>query len=144
MTGAADRRTHWRQTTSASAPFIAISPLWRRKGFLNAAFGKERGNSFINTLPPRNAKTACTSPAGYAAKAFILEKKKRSSFFTVHWKAQAFKSTKRKRFCTAFAPIAEIKGGEQNGKEKENRSIASCCDSLACHALFCSFYCGRS
>ena len=97
------------ETTSASAPFIAISPLWRRKGFSNAAFGKERGKSFINTLPPRNAKTACTSPAGYAAKAFILEKKKRSSFFTVHLKAQAFKSTKRKRFCTVFAPIAENK-----------------------------------
>ena len=37
-----------------------------------------------------------------------------------------------------------IDKGEQDGKEKENRSSISCCDDLACSALFCRFYRRRS
>ena len=36
----------WQQIRSASALFTATSPLWRKKGFSNAACGKEQEYSF--------------------------------------------------------------------------------------------------
>lgn len=111
-----DEQMTARQIADAlAADNISISAVYRNlsaleeEGLLKRSVREGTREVFYQYIAARNAKTACTSPAGYAAKAFILEKKKRSSFFTVHLKAQAFKSTKRKRFCTVFAPIAENK-----------------------------------
>lgn len=58
-------------------------PIWKRTGCSSAASARAHGMCSISTLPPRNVKTACTSPAGYAERASIWETRKRSGFLTV-------------------------------------------------------------
>ena len=106
------------ESISISAVYRNISAL-EEEGILKRSIReKAPERCIINILPQRNVRTVCIYPVGYAAKAFILEKRKRRSFCRARWKAQAFKSTKRKRFCMAFVPIAE-------NKRVENRRVVS-------------------
>lgn len=54
---------------SVSAVYRNLSAL-EEEGLLKRSVGKERGKSFSNTSPRRNAKTVCTCPAASAERAY--------------------------------------------------------------------------